>query len=260
MRLSTKLLICAAAFVAVEGCSRAAKVPAQGELVTRHEPGLIGNSDLVPSSEGPIRIIPLHHGTLRLETEKAIVWIDPWTQAPLEGPKADLILITDIHRDHFDPEAIARVKKEDTRIVAPPAVAADLPGAITLRNGESMELGSIRITAVPMYNLKRGPEPGRLYHEKGRGNGYLVEVGGKRLYVSGDTECTQEMKELDNIDVAFVSMNLPYTMPPSEAAECIRAFGPKIVYPYHYRGSDLAELEAALADRDDIEVRIRDWY
>ena len=115
-------------------------------------------------------------------------------------------------------------------------------------------------TAVPMYNLKRGPAAGQLYHDKGRGNGYELAVRGTSAStVSGDTECTPEMKALENIDVAFVCMNLPYTMPPREAAECVEAFKPKVLFPYHYRGSDLAELDKALAGRG-IDVRKREWY
>jgi len=264
MRPSTKLLVCLAVFLAVEGCSRKAKPPKAeppaAPLVTEPQPGLVGESDLLPTAVGPVRFVPVHHGTLWMEIGETIVWVDPWSAGSLEGPKADVILVTDIHPDHYDPEAIARVRKEGTRIVAPPVVAEREEGAIVLANGESYDFDLFRVTAVPMYNLVRGPEPGKLYHEKGRGNGYLVEVGGKRIYVSGDTECTEEMRSLEDVDVAFVSMNLPYTMPPSEAAECIRAFGPRIVYPYHYRGSDLSELQGALADREDIEIRIRDWY
>jgi L-ascorbate metabolism protein UlaG (beta-lactamase superfamily) len=110
-----------------------------------------------------------------------------------------------------------------------------------------------------MYNLKRGPSEGKLYHDKGRGNGYILTYGGKRIYISGDTEGIPEMKALKNIDVAFVCMNLPYTMPPAEAAEAVRAFHPKVVYPYHYRGSDPKEFEAALAG-SGIQVKLLDWY
>jgi len=118
---------------------------------------------------------------------------------------------------------------------------------------------SLGVETVPMYNLTRGPSAGKLYHDKGRGNGYVLSFGGKRLYISGDTECTDEMKALKDVDVAFVCMNLPYTMPASEAAECIRAFSPKVVYPYHYRGSDPAEVSRALTGKP-IEVRLRGWY
>ena len=110
-----------------------------------------------------------------------------------------------------------------------------------------------------MYNLKRGPEAGKLYHDKGRGNGYILTYGGKRFYISGDTEGIPEMRALKNIDVAFICMNLPYTMPPDEAADAVKAFHPKIVIPYHYHGSDLTVFENALKGTG-IEVRLLDWY
>jgi L-ascorbate metabolism protein UlaG (beta-lactamase superfamily) len=111
-----------------------------------------------------------------------------------------------------------------------------------------------------MYNKKRGPGGGKMFHDKGRGNGYVVTFGDKKVYLSGDTECIDEMKSLRDIDVAFVCMNLPYTMPPAEAAECIKAFKPRVVFPYHFRGSNLDELRSALADEKGIEVRVRSWY
>jgi len=127
-----------------------------------------------------------------------------------------------------------------------------------LANGETKEIGGAKVTAVPMYNLQRGPEPGKLFHDKGRGNGYVVEVAGKRIYIAGDTECTDEMKALTNIDVAFVPMNLPYTMTPDEAAACVKAFAPKVLYPYHYGESDLSKLAEQVGPAT--EVRLREWY
>lgn len=260
MRLSTKLLICAAAFFAVEGCSRSARTTTPDALETRRAPGLESTSDILPTEAGPLRIVPVWHGSFRLELGETVIWVDPWSKGPLEGPKADLVLVTDIHPDHYDPGGLAAVKKEGSVLVAPPVVAEKAPEAIVLENGESKEIAGIRVTALPMYNLERGPEPGKLYHEKGRGNGYLLEMAGARIYIAGDTECTEEMRALEDIDLAFVPMNLPYTMTPEEAAACVRAFSPRVVYPYHYRGSDLGVFEAALADREDIQVRIRDWY
>jgi len=111
-----------------------------------------------------------------------------------------------------------------------------------------------------MYNLVRGPSPGKLFHDKGRGNGYVLTLGGRHLYLSGDTECIPEMKALKNIDIAFVCMNLPYTMPPEEAGQCVKAFMPKIVYPYHYRDSDLSVFTNALKSEKGVEVRLRKWY
>jgi L-ascorbate metabolism protein UlaG (beta-lactamase superfamily) len=120
-------------------------------------------------------------------------------------------------------------------------------------------VAGVLIEAVPMYNLQRGPAPGKLFHDKGRGNGYILTLGERRLYFSGDTENVPELRALRNIDVAFVCMNLPYTMPPGEAAELVKAMKPRIVYPYHYRGSNLQEFADALKG-EKIEVRIRNWY
>ena len=121
------------------------------------------------------------------------------------------------------------------------------------------QVAGISIEAVPMYNLQRGPAAGQLFHTKGRGNGYIVTLGGKRVYFAGDTECTAEMKALKDIDVAFIPMNLPYTMPPSEAAACVKAFKPKIAIPYHYQGQKPEEFQAALKG-SGIEVRLLNWY
>lgn len=214
---------------------------------------------MLATSAGRVEFHPVHHGTLRLTIGERVVWIDPWSKGELDGPKADLVLITDIHSDHFDEAGIAAVRGPEATIVAPAVVAEKLPGALVLANGEAKDLGFVRVEAVPMYNLERGPEPGKLFHDKGRGNGYVLTVGDRRIYVSGDTECTPEMKALRDIDVAFVCMNLPYTMPPKEAAQCVAAFKPKVLYPYHYRDSNLDELEAALAG-SGVEVRRREWY
>ena len=128
-----------------------------------------------------------------------------------------------------------------------------------IANGESKTWQNWSIEAIPAYNLTRGPAPGKLFHDKGRGNGYVLTYGGKRFYFSGDTEGVPEMRALKNIDVAFVCMNLPYTMPPDEAAEAVKSFHPKIVIPYHYRGSDLSVFQKRL-EGTGIEVRLLDWY
>jgi L-ascorbate metabolism protein UlaG (beta-lactamase superfamily) len=120
-------------------------------------------------------------------------------------------------------------------------------------------MGAFTIEAVPMYNLTRGPSPGKFYHDKGRGNGYIVSYGGLRVYIAGDTEGTPEMGALKNIDVAFVPMNLPYTMTAGEAADAVKAFHPKVVYPFHYRGTDTKVFAKALTGTG-IDVRLRDWY
>jgi L-ascorbate metabolism protein UlaG (beta-lactamase superfamily) len=218
-------------------------------------------SDTLETSAGPVSITPIRHATLALGFAGKTIVVDPWSQAPAGWlPKADLVLITDIHQDHFDPKAIAEVRKADTQFVAPPVVAEKLPEAKVLKNGEKLEVLGVKVEAVPMYNLKRGPEAGKLFHDKGRGNGYLLRFGDKTLYVSGDSECTPEMKALKNVDIALLCMNLPYTMPPEEAAECVKAFKPRIVIPFHYRDSDLKVFESALSKTDGVEVRVRDFY
>ena len=220
-----------------------------------------GSTDSVRTAEGPLRITPVTHGSLMLEFKGKVIHIDPWGRGDYTGlPKADLILITDIHGDHLDPAQVRKLKKSGTKIVAPPAVAQTVTEALVLRNGRKKAVAGLEIEAVPMYNHKRGPSPGKLYHDKGRGNGYVLALGDKRVYISGDTACIPEMKALTDIDIAFVTMNLPYTMPPEEAAECVAAFKPKIVYPYHYRGSDLKVFTRALESEPGVEVRIRDWY
>jgi L-ascorbate metabolism protein UlaG (beta-lactamase superfamily) len=216
------------------------------------------------TSDGVVKITPVRHASMLIEAGGKAIHVDPWSQGNYDGlPKADLILITDIHPDHLDAKEIAKLKKDDTAIIAPAAVAETVKTVVkevkVIANGESTTWDKWRIEAVPMYNLKRGPSAGQLFHEKGRGNGYVLTYGGMRFYIAGDTEGTPEMRALKNIDVAFVPMNLPYTMPPEEAADAVRAFHPKIVYPYHYRGSDTSAFQKALAGTG-IDVRLRDWY
>jgi L-ascorbate metabolism protein UlaG (beta-lactamase superfamily) len=228
-------------------------------------PGRVGRGpDVIQTSQGELRIVPIHHGTVLFELGGKEYYVDPFHEGNLEGrPPADVIFITHAHPDHFDPSAIDKLRKPGTVLVCPPSVAeklGDSAGAVVMKNGDKRSVGGIGVEAVAMYNIKRGAGPGKLFHEKGWGEGFVLTFGDKRVYVSGDTECTPEMRSLEHIDVAFVCMNLPYTMPPSEAAECIEAFKPKILYPYHYRGSDLGELDTALAGDKRIEVRKRDWY
>jgi L-ascorbate metabolism protein UlaG (beta-lactamase superfamily) len=218
-------------------------------------------TDTLEAEGGAIAITPINHGSVQLTYGGKVIHVDPWGQGDYSAaPMADLILVTDIHGDHLDPQLIHKLRKEGAPLVVPQAAADQVEGETVMANGETRTIAGIQIEAIPMYNLKRGPEEGQLYHEKGRGNGYILTLGGKRIYVAGDTACTPEMRALENIDVAFVPMNLPYTMPPSEAAECVRAFAPKIVYPYHYRGSELSEFVDALKSSPGIEVRLRSWY
>ena len=209
---------------------------------------------------GGVEVIPIHHGSLILKWQEKVVYVDPWSRGDYTGqPPADLILITDIHGDHMDPEQISRVRKEGTIIVAPATVQKTVSEARVLSNGETIRPLGIQVEGVAMYNLKRGPEAGQLYHTRGRGNGYILTFGKERVYISGDTECIPEMKALKDIDLAFVCMNLPYTMTPEEAAECVNGFRPKAVYPYHFRGSDVKAFERRVT-AEGVEVRVLDWY
>jgi len=217
-------------------------------------------ADTLPGASGAITITPINHATLALTYGATTIVVDPTPQGTFTGvPSPTLILVTDIHGDHLSPPTVQKLKGASTVVVAPAAAAAQLPGATIMANGESKTISGVGLEAVPMYNLVRGPAAGQLFHAKGRGNGYVVTLGGKRIYIAGDTECTPEMKGLTKIDAAFVPMNLPYTMTPAEAASCVAAFKPAVVYPYHYNGSNLEEFKNALAGTG-VEVRIRDWY
>lgn len=214
------------------------------------------------TSAGDVKITPLNHASTLIEAGGKTIYLDPSKPVKFSGmTKADLIVITDIHPDHMDPASIADVSKPGTEILAPPAVVATITTAKPIANGETKSWQGWTIEAIPAYNLNptRGPAPGKLFHDKGRGNGYVFTYGGKRFYFSGDTEGVPEMRALKNIDVAFVCMNLPYTMPPDEAADAVKAFHPKIVIPYHYRGSDLSVFKKGL-EGTGIEVRLLEWY
>jgi L-ascorbate metabolism protein UlaG (beta-lactamase superfamily) len=218
-------------------------------------------TDLVETTQGALKITPLYHGSVMLDFGGKIIHVDPWSQADYAGvPQADMILITHTHADHMDPAMIKTLKKASTVIVTAPAVADTLNGAAgeveTIGNGEKKTFSGIEIEAVAMYNLVFGPSPGKPFHHKGIGNGYVLRFGDTRVYFSGDTECVPEMKALGDISVAFVAMNPPRTMPPAEAAACVKEFRPKIVYPYHYRGQNTQEFADGLKNTG-IEVRLR---
>lgn len=214
---------------------------------------------------GELTIQPITHATLILTYQKKNIYIDPTGGADaFKGLAApDMILITDIHGDHFDPKTIEAINTTKAVLVVPQAVADKLQPAnkqkvVILKNGDKTQQQSISIAAIPMYNLPEAPDA---RHPKGRGNGYILTIGGKNIYISGDTEDTPEMLSLKNIDIAFVCMNLPYTMDVNQAAQGVLAFKPKIVYPYHYRGQDVNTFKTLVNSGDkNIEVRLRNWY
>ena len=227
------------------------------------------SADTVPATGGSIELTPMAHAHVQIEFGGKVIHVDPSNLADASKAKpADLVLVTDIHGDHMDPIGIDRVRKATTIYVAPKALADRFPGSTTLvANGETKTVGGISVQAVAAYNLTRGPAPGQFYHTKGRGNAYVITLGGKKILLTGDTECTPEIKALTGIDVAFVTMNLPFTMSPQEAAECVKAVKPAVVYPYHYRqqGLDPAnknqqDFVAAMQGTAGIEVRAADFY
>jgi L-ascorbate metabolism protein UlaG (beta-lactamase superfamily) len=217
------------------------------------------------TSAGPLKITPIQHGSLYIEAGGQVIQVDPavsgFATPPdfSKVPKADIVLITDIHEDHLDTANLPKVRKAGTTVIIPGAASSQVKDGVVMKNGETKKIGAWTIEAIPMYNLKNGPAPGQLFHDKGRGNGYIVTYGGLRIYIAGDTEGIPEMRALKNIDVAFVPMILPYTMSPEDAANAVKAFKPKVVYPYHYGMSDLKVFEAELKGTG-IDVRIRNWY
>jgi L-ascorbate metabolism protein UlaG (beta-lactamase superfamily) len=218
----------------------------------------------IPTTGGDITITAIQHASLQIELAGKVIQVDPAQGDFSKAKQADLVLITDIHGDHLNPDLVAKVRKPGAPVVEPAAVQAQAGEKIpapteTLANGQTKTVAGVSVEAVPMYNLQRGPGPGQLFHTKGRGNGYILTLGGKRLYLAGDTECTPEMKALKNIDVAFIPMNLPYTMTPSEAADCAKAFKPKVAIPYHYQGQKPEEFQEALKG-SGVEVRMLTWY
>jgi L-ascorbate metabolism protein UlaG (beta-lactamase superfamily) len=226
--------------------------------------GPTSETQVFQTKAGPVKITPIIHASTLIEADNQIIYVDPARLPSTTGlPPADMILISDIHGDHMDQADITALSKPSTVIWAPPAVAKLVNTTTVIANGETKTWGEWTIEAIPMYNMVRGPEPGKFYHDKGRGNGYVLTFGGKRFYFSGDTEGIPEMRALKNIDVAFVCMNLPNTMSPKEAAEAVKAFHPAIAIPYHYRSSkqnsDITIFEKALAGTG-IEVRLLNWY
>jgi L-ascorbate metabolism protein UlaG (beta-lactamase superfamily) len=217
-------------------------------------------TDVLVTSVGPVAIVPIHHATFVLKLPSLVVYVDPTPEGTYDGTKADVILVTHAHPDHASPKTVSALRKTDTVVVVPSTAADGMGDVVVMNNGDTKEIRGILVQAVPAYNLSRGPSAGKLYHAKGWGNGYVLTIGGKRIYIAGDTECTDEMRALQNIDVAFVPMNLPYTMPPSEAIACLEAFKPRVVYPYHFRGSDAAEVTKAFGPTSGVEVRLRSWY
>ncbi len=207
----------------------------------------------------PLTFTLYGHATLSMTYGTTVIHVDPVRDFAdySRAARADIILVTHEHSDHLDLEAIAALRKDTTSIVVGSKCAGKVNGAIVLHNGDSRSLSGIRIEAVPAYNVAHERAPGVPFHPKGNGNGYVLTLGDRRVYIAGDTENTREMKALKGIDIAFLPMNLPYTMTPEMVADAALAFRPKILYPYHVGDTDTSRLTSLLASAKDIEVRIR---
>jgi len=229
------------------------------------------SGDRIATDNGALVIHPVSHATFVMQWNGKTIYVDPvgGSKPFADLPKPDLVLVTHAHFDHFDPKTLEGVMPAGGQvvIVAPKTVAEKLSEALrdrttmkVLAKSEKTEAMGIVIEAVPAYNTTPGKEK---FHPKGRDNGYVLTIGGKRVYVAGDTEDTPEMRALKGIDIAFLPMNLPYTMSVEKAADAIRAFKPKVVYPYHFRSgdgtkADLEELKRLVEEGS--EIRVRDWY
>jgi len=215
--------------------------------------------DSISTSKGDLRISFVGHASLFFTFDGKVIHVDPVCG---EGdyqsfPKADLILITHEHFDHLDAEAVGFIRKPGTQVVISQACAGKIKDAVVMKNGDQKTIQGFDVEAVPAYNILHKRSDGNPFHPKGQGNGYVITFGDKRVYVAGDTEPIPEMKSLGAIDIAFLPMNLPYTMSPEMAAEAARIIRPKILYPYHYGETDTSKLMELLRSSPGIEVRIR---
>jgi L-ascorbate metabolism protein UlaG (beta-lactamase superfamily) len=188
-----------------------------------------------------------------------VIHVDPYGQMAdyAKLPKADLILITHEHRDHFDPQAVSLLRTEKTVMILTNTLAKQVKGGIVMNNGDVRSVEGLKIEAIAAYNIVHKRGDGTPFHPKGIGNGYVITFGDKKIYVARDTENIPQMKVLKDIDVAFLPMNAPFTITPEMATDAANAFKPKILYPYHYEDTDPSRLVELLKDTQEIEVRIR---
>jgi L-ascorbate metabolism protein UlaG (beta-lactamase superfamily) len=215
-------------------------------------------SDQVVTAAGNVELYFIGHGSLMFRMNDRIIYVDPVRSSGNYDnfPKADIILVTHDHSDHLDVNLINDLRKSTTAIFCNESAAAKVPGSSAMKPGTAISSGQLVIEVVPAYNIVNERAPGQPFHPKGVGVGYILGFGGKRIYIAGDSENTPEMKALKNIDIAFLPMNLPYTMTPEMVADAAKAFKPKILYPYHYGDTKTDKIVQLLKD-SGIEVRIR---
>ena len=215
--------------------------------------------DILQTSSGNLEITFIGHGTLMFAFGGKVIHVDPVGQYAdyTKLPKADMIFLTHEHGDHLDLNVVETLRTEKTVIILTEACAEKVKGGVVMKTGDERTVEGLKIEALAAYNLIHMRSPGMPFHPKGRGNGYVITFGDKRVYVAGDTENTPEMKALQGIDVAFLPMNLPYTMTPDMVADAAKAFRPKILYPYHFGDTDTGKLTELMKETPGIEVRIR---
>ena len=216
-------------------------------------------TDIIKTSAGDLKTTFVGHGTLMFNFGGKVIHVDPYSNLADYNtlPKADLILLTHEHPDHLDLKALNAIRTGKTVVVVTEACGKQVQGGIVMMNGEVNTWEALKVEAVPAYNIVHKRDTGQPFHPKGVGNGYIITFGDKRVYVAGDTENIPEMKGLKNIDIAFLPMNLPYTMTPEMVAEAARVFKPKILYPYHFGETDTSKVVSLLKGTPEIEVRIR---
>lgn len=216
------------------------------------------SADVIKTTAGDVEMYFIGHASLMFKVNGFCIHIDPVSSMGdyKNYPAADLILVTHEHSDHLDTKLIAQLQKQGTIMLCNGKAASQVKWAQAMNAGDSREVNNILIEAVPAYNIVHMRSPGQPFHPKGVGIGFILNIGDKRIYIAGDTENTPEMKALKNIDVAFLPMNLPYTMTPEMVADAAKAFKPEILYPYHYSETDPQKL-VQLLKGTDIEVRIR---
>jgi len=215
--------------------------------------------DSFQTSKEDLEITFIGHGTIIFTFQDKVIHLDPWSDLAdyNQLPKADIVLITHEHHDHLDLNAIEGIKKEDTLVVLTELCSEKIDTGLIMKNGDVQTLKDMIIEAVPAYNIQHKRDNGQHFHPKGAGNGYILTFGELRVYVAGDTENIPEMKDIEKIDIAFLPMNLPYTMTPEMVADAAKMVKPKILYPYHFGNTDTNQLIELLKDQKELEVRIR---
>lgn len=223
----------------------------------QNQPGGAPKMDEYKFDKDNVKIYFFGHASMMINFNGTIIHVDPVKQyAQYDSqPKADIILITHEHSDHLDKDTIAKLTKKETKLIVTKTVFDKLNSGLVLVNGKSWQDKNIKIEAVPAYNTTKDRDK---YHPKGTGNGYILNLGNKRIYIAGDTEDIPEMANIKNIEIAFLPMNQPYTMTPAQVVNAVKMIKPKIMYPYHFGETDMAQLQNLMKDVKGVELKIRD--